>query len=86
MKAKPLEFKKLAKGFYQAMTIDGGSYCIYEPKTFPDEFDKWSIQVRYDSGVFSGRIRRDTLAAAKARCEELHQEAFSELIEYWGEK
>ena len=83
MKAKPLEFKRIGGGLHQALSIDC-SYCIYKPKTFPGIDKDWTIQVRHESGFFSQSIRRPTLDAAKARCEELHQESWAELVEYWG--
>jgi hypothetical protein len=83
VKAKHLQFKFLGNGLHQALTMDG-SYCIYEPKMFPGVDTEWSIQVRHESGNSSHLIKRATLDAAKARCEELHQETFAELIEYWG--
>jgi hypothetical protein len=82
MKAKPLEFKKLAKGFYQAPTIDG-SYCVYEPKTFSGVDAQWAMRHRSDEGVFGATLLRDSLELAEARCEELHQQAWDELVEYW---
>ena len=83
MKAKPLVFTQPRDYFY-AQTMDG-AYVIYPPGAIHHS-NFWAMQYRDEFGVYGAIILRASLDLAKARCGELHQDSFAELIEYWGEK